>query len=255
MWSDFSLDPLYHHGWKNACSVYEGPLQQYFSTGQNTVIITYILGPPSSGEGRGHDPARIVASAHSQHPAHRALLYSELSLKEEMPQPRAVFVTDLPTTRFPIWTRLCTCIETRSESIDATLRRRQILFAGFQFCGAHGGYETAAEVWDVRRIGGGGGCVGGQEKECGWSVSWTTSESSASTLTSGRLQPRTRGNGAGRRNKGRNVSWRNGSLQRNSQGWTTTAYCMPECDGKDQGEDIISPTQARARAGLLAIVN
>ena len=27
---------------------------------------------------------------------------------------------------------------------------------------------------------------------------------------------RTRGNGAGRRNKGRNVSWRNGSLQRKS---------------------------------------
>ena len=32
---------------------------------------------------------------------------------------------------------------------------------------------------------------------------------SVSTLTSGRLQPRTRGDGAGRRNKGWNVSWRN----------------------------------------------
>ncbi|CAM9574765.1 unnamed protein product [Ascophyllum nodosum] len=29
-----------------------------------------------------------------------------------------------------------------------------------------------------------------------------------------RLQPRTRGNGAERQNKGRNISWRNGSLQR-----------------------------------------
>ena len=38
----------------------------------------------------------------------------------------------------------------------------------------------------------------------------TTSELSASTPTSGRLQPRTRGNGAERRN----ISWRNGSLQR-----------------------------------------
>ena len=39
---------------------------------------------------------------------------------------------------------------------------------------------------------------------------WTISELSASTPTSGRLQPRTRGNGAERRN----ISWRNGSLQR-----------------------------------------
>ena len=31
-------------------------------------------------------------------------------------------------------------------------------------CGAHGEYETA-EVRDVRRIVGGAGCVGGQEKE------------------------------------------------------------------------------------------
>ena len=31
-------------------------------------------------------------------------------------------------------------------------------------CGAYGGYETA-EVRDVRRIGGGAGCVRGQEKE------------------------------------------------------------------------------------------
>ena len=54
---------------------------------------------------------------------------------------------------------------------------------------------------------------GGREK-CGWGVSKTTSEPFASTPTSGRLQPRTRGDGAGRRNKGRNVSWQNGSLQR-----------------------------------------
>ena len=33
-------------------------------------------------------------------------------------------------------------------------------------CGAHGGYE-AAEVRDVRRIGGGAGCVGDHEKELG----------------------------------------------------------------------------------------
>ena len=60
---------------------------------------------------------------------------------------------------------------------------------------------------------GGAGCVGGQEKECMGCVlddlrafginadQWTTAAT-------------TRGNGAGRWNKGRNVSWRNGSLQR-----------------------------------------
>ena len=51
---------------------------------------------------------------------------------------------------------------------------------------------------------------------------WTTSELSASTPISGRLQPRTRGNGTRRRNKERNVSWRNGSLQKKS-GLDTTA--------------------------------
>ena len=78
-------------------------------------------------------------------------------------------------------------------------------------CGAHGGYETA-EVRDVRRIGGVRGLCGGPEKKSKWGVSWTTSELSASTPTSERLQPRTRGNSAERRNQGWNISWRNGLL-------------------------------------------
>ena len=53
----------------------------------------------------------------------------------------------------------------------------------------------------------------GIRKNSGWGVSWTTSELLASTPTIERLQqPRTRGDDAGRRNKGRNVSWRDGSL-------------------------------------------
>ena len=52
----------------------------------------------------------------------------------------------------------------------------------------------------------------------------------------GRLQPRTRGNGAGRRNKGQNVSYGEMSRCRESEGW------MPERDGKDEGKD--SPKQA-----------
>ena len=60
---------------------------------------------------------------------------------------------------------------------------------------------------------GGAGCVGGQEKERK-KCFLDDSEPTAPTPTIGRLQPRTRGNGAGRRNKGRSISWRNGSLQR-----------------------------------------
>ena len=105
---------------------------------------------------------------------------------------------------------LDTLTKTASESIEATLRRRWILFALF-----------VARMEDTRlpkcamlgQMLGGADCVGGQENE--WmGDSWTTSELSASTPTSGRLHPRTRGNGAGRRNKKRNVSWRNGALQR-----------------------------------------
>ena len=62
--------------------------------------------------------------------------------------------------------------------------------------GAHGGYETA-EVRDVRRNGGGRGLCGGPGKTVD-GVSWTTSELSASTPTTGGLQPRMRGNGAER---------------------------------------------------------
>ena len=51
------------------------------------------------------------------------------------------------------------------------------------------------ENWLGARAASGGG------KKSGWGVSWATSELSTSTSTGGRLQPRTWGNGAGRRNK------------------------------------------------------
>ena len=101
-------------------------------------------------------------------------------------------------------------IKSRSEIIEATLRRRRILFAGF-----------VARMEDTRlskcvmfgEMVGGAGCVGARKKS-GWGVSWTISELSVSTPTSGRLQPRTRGNGVERPNKGRSISWQNGPLQR-----------------------------------------
>ena len=103
-------------------------------------------------------------------------------------------------------------------------------------CGAHGGYETA-EVRDVRRNGGGRGLCGGPGKR----VDAATSELSASTPTSGRLQPRTRGNGAERQNKGGTF---HGKMDRcrKKQGGATACSSMPERDGRDQGEDI--PKQA-----------
>ena len=105
---------------------------------------------------------------------------------------------------------LDTLLKTGSESIEATLRRRRILFA-----------EFVARMEDTRLPKGvmfgetvGVRAVWGGRKKSGWGVSWTTSKLSASTPTSGRLQPRARGNGAEWQNKGRNISWRNGSLQR-----------------------------------------
>ena len=100
---------------------------------------------------------------------------------------------------------LDTLIEPGSAIIKATLRRRRISFAGF-----------VVRIEDTRlpeclmfgELVGGAECVGDQEKN-GWHVSWTTSELSASTPTGGLLQPRTGGNGNGRRNKRRDVSWRN----------------------------------------------
>ena len=100
---------------------------------------------------------------------------------------------------------LDTLLKTGSESTEATLLRRRILFAGF-----------VARMEDTRlpkyvMFGAmvGARAVWGARKKSGWGVPWTMSELSASTPTSGRLQPRTGGNGAERQNEGRNISWRN----------------------------------------------
>ena len=60
---------------------------------------------------------------------------------------------------------------------------------------------------DVQKTGVRAGAARGARKKSGWGVSWKTSEPSASTPVSERLQPRTSRNGVGRRNKGWNVSW------------------------------------------------
>ena len=116
-----------------------------------------------------------------------------------------------PTTRFPIWTRFSYGdgkLEHRGDFTPEADLVRGIY-------GAHGGYETV-KVRDVRRIGGARGLRGGTGKRVDGvfpgrppqsfginADQWTTAASH-----------RTRGNSAVRRNKGRNVSWRNGSLHK-----------------------------------------
>ena len=96
---------------------------------------------------------------------------------------------------------LDTPIKTGSESIEATLRRRRILFAEFV---ARMEDTILPKCVMFGELVGGAGCVGGQEKE--W-MGCFLDDLRAFGITSGRLQPRTRGNGAGRQNKGRNISW------------------------------------------------
>ena len=110
---------------------------------------------------------------------------------------------------------------------------------------------------DVRRIGGGrglrGGGVGGREKS-GWGVSWTTSESPASTPTSG-LDDCSPGRGEMAQRTERLMA---NEMDRCTENQGRTTACsissMPECDGKGQGEDRMAQSK-RARGGSLAIVD
>ena len=103
------------------------------------------------------------------------------------------------------------------------------------FCGAHGGYETA-EVRDARRNGGGRGLWGGAGKRVDGVFPGPPQSFRNQRRPMDDCSLRTRGNGAERQNKGWDISWQNGSLQKN-QGWTTACSGMPERDAKDQGED------------------
>ena len=98
-----------------------------------------------------------------------------------------------------------------SESIESTLRKRRILFAGFI---ARMEYTRLPKCVMFGEMVGGAGCVRGQEKE--WMGCFLDDlRAFGTTPNSERLQRRPRGNGAERQNKGRNISWQNGSLQKN----------------------------------------
>ena len=72
-------------------------------------------------------------------------------------------------------------------------------------CGAHGDTRLPKSVVFIELVGV-AGCVGGQEKEWMGCFLDGLGAFGISTPTSGRLQPRTRGNAAERSNKGRKVS-------------------------------------------------
>ena len=76
----------------------------------------------------------------------------------------------------------------------------------------------------------------GGRKKRGWGASWTMSKLSASTPTSGRLQPRTRGDGPNGRTRDETFY---GEIDRcrENQSWATACSGMPKRDGKDQEED------------------
>ena len=141
---------------------------------------------------------------------------------------------------------LDTHIKTGSESIEATSSRRRILFAGF-----------VARMEDTKltkcvmfgELVGGAGCVGGQEKE--WMGCFLDDLRAFDINIGGRLQPRTRGNGAERRN----ILWRNyGEMDhyRGSQGWTTACSRKPNMTGRTK--ERIAQSK-RVRAVSLAFVD
>ena len=92
----------------------------------------------------------------------------------------------------------------------------------------------------------------GGRRKSGWGVSWTTSELSASTPTSGRLQPRTRGVA---QNGGLRGETFHGEMDRcrGSQGCGLRhAVACPNVTGRTKDRIVQSK---RARAGSLDLVD
>ena len=125
--------------------------------------------------------------------------------------PRACRYNTLHLTRCIGWRKhnhayhsisyLDTLIKTGGESIEVVLRRRRTLFA--RFVARMENTRQLKCVMFVELVGGADWGI----KKSGRGVCCTTSELSALTPTSGRLQLRTRVNGAERPNKGPNISW------------------------------------------------
>ena len=146
---------------------------------------------------------------------------------------------------------LDTLVKTGSESIEATLRRRRILFAGF-----------VARMEDTRlpkcvmfgEMMGGAGCVGGQEKR--W-VGYFLDDLRAFGINADQLTTAAQDEGEWRRTAEHGAEhfmakWIAGC--RKNQGWTTACSGIPERDGKERTKERIAQSK-RARAGSLALVD
>ena len=129
-------------------------------------------------------------------------------------------------------------VKTGSESIEVTLRRGRILFAGF-----------VARMEDTRlpkcvmfgEAVGGAGCVGGQEKE--W-MRCFLEDLRAFGINAGQGTTAAQDEGGMAQNGGTRGGTFHGEMDRcrESQGSTTACSGIPERDGKDQEED--RPKQA-----------
>ena len=117
--------------------------------------------------------------------------------------------------------------------------------------------KNPAEARNVRRTGGGRGLRGGVRKKSGWGVSWTTSDLLISSLTSERLQPRTRGNGARRRSKARGRTFQGEwvAAEKVRAGIRhAVVVCLVCLNMTGRTKERIAQSK-RARAGSLAIVD
>ena len=128
---------------------------------------------------------------------------------------------------------LDTLIKTGSESIEATLRRRRIVLAGF-----------VARIKDTRlpkcvifgELVGGADCVEGQGKKwMGYSLEPQSFRHQRRSVDGCRP-----GRGRMAQDGGTRGETFHGGIDRcrESQGWTTACSGMPERDGKNQGEEI-----------------
>ena len=126
---------------------------------------------------------------------------------------------------------LDTLVKTGSESIDATLRKRRILFAGFVVRIEDTRLSKCVMVGEMV---GGAGCVGGQEKE--WMGCFLDLRAFGINVDQWTTAAQDEGGMA------QNGGTFHGKMdrRRKNQGWTTACSGMPERDGKDQREDTSS---------------
>ena len=133
---------------------------------------------------------------------------------------------------------LDTLIKTGSESIEATLRRRRILFAGFV---ARMEDTSLPKCVMFGELVGGAGCVWAPRKKSGWGVSWTTTSLRIFGINADQWTTVAQDEGEWRRTAEQGAEHLfHGEIDRcrESQGWTTACSgSMPERDGKDERGD------------------